>query len=52
MIANSSCSDSQAVLVSDETALIGAVDARMIHNWTDFEFVLSTIIENRLLKLY
>ncbi len=39
-------------MVSDEAALISALDTRQILSWSDFEYVLCLIIENRVLKLY
>ncbi len=39
-------------MVSDEAALISALDTKQILSWSDFEYVLCLIIENRVLKLY
>ena len=42
----------QMLLIADETALICALDAKQILSWPDFEYVLSLVIENRMLRLY
>ena len=42
----------QLLLIADETAMISALDQKQIQSWTDFEYVLCLIIENRILKLY
>ena len=40
------------LVVTDESALICALDPKQILSWQDFEYVLCLVIENRLLKLY
>jgi hypothetical protein len=39
-------------VVTDENALICALDLKQILSWQDFEYVLCLVIENRILKLY
>lgn len=40
------------ILVADEDALINAIDQKSIQTWNDFEYILSVIIENRILRVY
>ena len=40
------------LVITDESALICALDPKQILSWQDFEYVLCLVIENRLLKLY
>ena len=40
------------IFLEDEAKLIKAIDASSIETWVEFEFLLTVIIENRLLKLY
>ena len=45
-------SQDQLVIVSDEAALISAIDQKQIASWPDFEYVLCLVVENRILRLY
>ena len=45
-------SQDQLVIVSDEAALISAIDQKQIVSWPDFEYVLCLVVENRILRLY
>lgn len=38
--------------VPDEFLLVKAIDTKNVTDWDDFEFLLTIIIENRILKLY
>lgn len=38
--------------VPDEFLLVKAIDAKNVADWDDFEYLLTMIIENRILKLY
>ena len=38
--------------VPDESLLIRALDPKCVTSWADFEYVLSLVVENRILKLY
>lgn len=42
----------ELLLIPDESMLIKAIDQKQITSWTEFEFVLTVILENRLLRLY
>lgn len=44
--------ESELVLIPDEAMLIKAIDQKQITSWADFEYVLTVIVENRLLRLY
>lgn len=39
-------------MIPDENQFIKAIDATKVQNWIEFEFLLSVLIENRLLRLY
>jgi hypothetical protein len=43
---------SEIVYINDETLLIKSFDPKRIQSWNDFEYILSVIIENRILKVY
>jgi len=46
-------SDTDSPLVfQDEMTFIKAVDPNKITSWKEFEFLISVLIENRLLRLY
>ena len=45
-------SPNQLLIIADEAALISALDTKQILSWQDFEYVLSLVIENRILRLY
>ena len=40
------------VHVPDESLLIRSIDSNNVNSWADFEYVLSLVLENRILKLY
>ena len=40
------------ILIPDEGMLIRAIDQKQITSWAQFEYVLTVIVENRLLRLY
>lgn len=40
------------VYISDEQLLIKSIDSKAIASWSDFEYILSIIVENRILKVY
>lgn len=40
------------VWVNDELLLIKSIDSKAIVNWDDFEYVLSVVVENRILKVF
>ena len=42
----------ELIIIPDEDLLIGAIDQKQITSWSEFEYILSIIIENRLLRLY
>ena len=42
----------ELALIPDEAMLIKAIDQKQITSWADFEYVLTVIVENRLLRLY
>lgn len=42
----------EIVYINDETLLIKSFDTKRIQSWNDFEYILSVIIENRILKVY
>lgn len=42
----------ELLLIPDEFMLIKAIDQKQITSWTEFEYVLTVIVENRLLRLY
>jgi hypothetical protein len=42
----------ELILIPDETMLIKAIDQKQITSWNEFEYVLTVIVENRLLRLY
>jgi hypothetical protein len=44
--------DGSLIFVQDEAQFIKAIDATKIETWVEFEFLLTVLIENRLLKLY
>ena len=45
-------SANEVIIIPDEHQLISAVDPKQISSWTEFEYILSIIVENRLLRLY
>ena len=45
-------SANEVIIIPDEHLLISAVDPKQISSWTEFEYILSIIVENRLLRLY
>lgn len=45
-------SGGELILIPDETMLIKAIDQKQITSWNEFEYVLTVIVENRLLRLY
>ena len=47
-----SSSADQLVFIQNEAALIGAIDSKEVKTWNEFEYVLSVVIENRLLIIY
>lgn len=44
--------ESELVLIPDEAMLIKSIDQKQITSWADFEYILTVIVENRLLRLY
>jgi len=40
------------IYMPDETLFIRSFDAKAVVCWTDFEYVLTLILENRILKVY
>ena len=42
----------ELIIIPDENQLIIAIDQKQITSWSEFEYILSIIIENRLLRLY
>lgn len=38
--------------IEDESKLVKAIDPKQIKSWQDFEFLLSLIVENRILKVF
>lgn len=44
--------DGSLMYVPDEVLLIKGIDAKAVATWVDFEFVLTAIVENRILKIY
>jgi hypothetical protein len=39
----------EKLFIAEEDLFVKALDASLIKNWEDFEYLLSVIIENRLL---
>jgi hypothetical protein len=42
----------ESVYLEDELSFIKAIDAKSIKNWDDFEYILSVIVENRIIKVF
>lgn len=42
----------ETIYLNDEALLIKSFDLKRILSWSDFEYILSVIIENRILKVY
>ena len=42
----------ELILIPDETMLIKAIDQKLITSWAEFEYVLTVVLENRILRLY
>jgi hypothetical protein len=38
--------------IEDESKLVKAIDPKQIKSWQDFEYLLSLIVENRILKVF
>ena len=49
---NSKESNGLLQYVPDEFLLVKAIDSKNVTEWDDFEYLLSILIENRILKLY
>lgn len=42
----------EKLFIVEEDLLVKAIDSALIKTWPDFEYILSVIVENRLLQLY
>lgn len=38
--------------INDEQLFVKSIDSKQITTWSDFEFVLSMVVENRILKVF
>jgi hypothetical protein len=45
-------SDRQQVYLDDEVLFVKSIDSKAISSWEDFEFILSVVVENRILKVF
>lgn len=45
-------SGGELILIPDEAMLIKAIDQKQITSWSEFEYVLTVVVENRILRLY
>ena len=43
---------SETLYINDESILIKSFDSKKIVSWDDFEYILTILVENRILKVY
>ena len=43
---------SDTIYINDESILIKSFDSKKIVSWDDFEYILTILVENRILKVY